>query len=102
MDEDPADRLEGTLSVDDDAGRVGDEFAIEIGEDDEIELEPLRFVDRHHADRRHDRIGDVHRPAVVDERGGSHQSIAALSPFEIPFAGRGDELLEPTEISVRA
>ena len=102
MDEDPADRLEGAGAIDDDARGAGDESAIEVGEDNQIEFQPLRLVDRHHADRRRDRIGDVDGPAVVDEGGGPHQSRARTAPRHVPFPGRRHELLEAAQIAVRA
>ena len=98
----PADRLEGAGAIDDDARGAGDEPVIEVGEDDQIEFQPLRLVDRHHADRRRDRIGDVDGPAVVDEGGGPHQARARTAACHVPFPGRCDELLEAPQIAVRA
>ena len=99
--EHPPDRSERARAVDHHPRRMRHEFAVEVGEHDEIELEPLRLVDRHHPDRRGHRIGHARSAALGDEGGGAGEAHSRAAGRQIPGPRRLDELLEPPGITLR-
>ena len=91
---DALDRLGRLGPADDHLRRLADELGVQLRQHDDVELQPLRLVDRHHAD-----VGrrGVLRPAAA--RTSSTKSSARVVASRLVAVGQLDQLHQPVQVA---